>query len=80
MAVIVVPDARLAQGEVVSMDDNTPLPNYTGPVYADLCGRAYVPWAHPIREDGTRKWDVINPGSTIVQSALDEFMRINTNV
>lgn len=60
------------------MDDATPLPSYTGPVLSLLGGRAYVLWLYPTSEDGQRHWDVINLGSTIVQSALDQFLKEHT--
>jgi hypothetical protein len=73
------PDARLTDtGDVVSMDDSTPLPGYSGPVLAILCGHSYVLWLYPRAEDGQRHWDVINAGSTIVQSALDQFLKEHT--
>ena len=79
MTTTLIPEARLAAGEIVSMDEGIPLPNYTGLVYTNLGGRAYVLWAYPPREDGTRSWAVINAGSVAVQSALDAFIKENTN-
>ena len=65
------PDARLdADGSVVDFQQGFALPNYTGPVYSLLAGNPYVLWRHL---DGT--WDVINQGSTIVQTELDKFIK-----
>lgn len=72
---MLIPEARLAQGEIVSMAEGIPLPNYTGPVYALLSGRSYVLWASLPHGDGTRDWEVINLGSVIVQAALDAFIK-----
>lgn len=67
------PDARWAAGEVVAMEDGTPLPNYNGLVYAELEGRPYILWLDLVGDD--RRWSVVNAGSTIVKSALDTFMK-----
>jgi hypothetical protein len=77
-----IPDARLeADGSVVSMLEGIPLPNFSGPVYALLAAKhSYVLWLYPVSGDGQRRWDVINPGSTIVQSALDQFIKEHTDV
>jgi hypothetical protein len=71
-----IPSARLtSDGSIVSMDDETSLPNYSGLVYADFDGRPYILWAHPLQGDGTRDWDVINAGAVVVQTALDKFIK-----
>lgn len=78
MASKTYPAARLLpSGELVSFEEGIPLPNYTGPVYADFGGRRYVLWAFPL--DGElpweRRWEVINPGCEIVESALAKFIK-----
>lgn len=74
------PDARLTtQGEIVSFDGGVHLPNYSGLVYACLEGNSYILWAYPPYEQGKRKWAVVNSGSVVVQSALDKFIKENTN-
>lgn len=79
MASKTYPDARLtAQGDVVAFDDDTPLPNYSGLVYATLQGHPYILWLYPAMADGSRRWDVVNAGPVIVQSELDKFMKENT--
>jgi hypothetical protein len=69
-----LPDARLDAGEVVSFVEGIPLPNYEGLVYARLAGRDYILWAS-LNGDGKRDWIVVNSGSEIVQSALDQFLK-----
>lgn len=70
------PDARLLPtGEVVSFVDDVPLPNYSGLVYAELVGHPYILWLYPVTEAGGRHWDVVNPGSVILQTALDKFFK-----
>lgn len=67
------PEARLtAQGEIVSMDGASPLPNFTGLVYGLFAGNPYVMWRW---DDG--QWDIINQGSTVVVAELDRFIKEN---
>lgn len=75
MAAKTLPDARIdSQGDVVSFDEGLPIPNYVGPVYANLRGRHYILWRH-----ANGRYDVINAGSEIVHTALDKFIKENTD-
>lgn len=70
-----LPDARLLDsGEIVSFDEGFPLPSYEGLVYGRLAGRDYILWLSRDGE-GNRSWLVVNSGSEIVQSALDQFIK-----
>lgn len=68
------PDARLSPlGEIVDIETDLPLPNYTGTVLANLQGHIYVLWRFA---DGS--WEVVNPGGQIVETALDKFLKEHT--
>jgi hypothetical protein len=68
------PDARLLPlGRIVSFDTGEDLPNYEGPVYANLAGNPYIMWMG-FNDCGERTWDIINEGDVIVQSELDKFI------